>query len=265
MNKPELSNAIISLYDLMSRLRGHGGCPWDALQTDSSVMMYLLEEAYEVIDAVERAIADDVCMELGDLLFQIIFLARLAEERGEFDLKDVLQKITEKMIKRHPHVFGSTRVKGPEEVAVNWEKIKKQEKGVYETPTTSLQNVPMKLPALLRAHRLSEKASKVNFDWADAGDVWGKVEEEFEELKEAIRTRDSSRVGEELGDLLFSLVNLARHWDLNAEYLLRCANNKFIKRFGKMEEELNSSGITLEEATSERMNLAWEKVKTKTG
>ncbi len=225
MNKDKLSRALLSLSELVSRLRGPCGCPWDAQQTDSTIKMYLLEETYEVLDAIERGSSEDVCQELGDLLFQIIFLARLAEEIGEFDLVEVIEKVTEKMINRHPHVFGSTRVKSAEDVAENWLRIKKGK-----------VSVPESLPALLRAHRLGERTSKMTTDSPNVEEIWSKVEEAFEDLRKAILDRDKQRIGEETGDLLFSLVNLARHWGLNAEHLLRIVNKKFLKNFKKMQK-----------------------------
>jgi len=239
MDKKSLSRAVLALSELMSRLRGPDGCPWDATQTDSSIKMYLLEEAYEVLDAVEKGSPEDLCQELGDLLFQIIFLARLAEEKGEFDLVQVIQKITEKMKNRHPHVFGLTKVNSAKEVADNWEKIKKTEKGDTET-SSLLQSVPESLPALLRAQRLIERASKVDFDWPDQEGTWSKVEEEFEALKKSIHSQDKGRIGKELGDLLFLLVSLARHWGLNAENVVRRANQEFFERFKEMEEKLKA-------------------------
>ena len=263
MNNDKPSRTLSALLDLVSRLRGPKGCPWDVQQTDSTIKMYLLEEAYEVLDAIEKGSPEDVCQELGDLLFQIIFLVSIAQERGEFDLEEVIEKITEKMIKRHPHVFGDTIVNGPSDVSYNWEKIKQEEKGEFTSPSSLLQNLPINLPALLRAHRLSDRASKVGFDWAGRAEIWAKVREEFDELADTLTERDNERIKEELGDLLFSLVNLARHWGMNSEHLLREANQKFIKRFGKMEKELKSAGIEISEATPYEMNHAWEKTKAK--
>ena len=254
-----------ALVALVARLRGPGGCPWDAKQTDSSIKVYLLEEAYEVLEAVERSLPGDVCLELGDLLFQILFLARLAQEREEFDFADVVEGVTKKMVHRHPHVFGNTRVDNAEEVATNWARIKRNEKGATSRASSLLKNVPTDLPALLRAHRLSERASNVDFDWVDARGVWDKVGEEFFELESAIDSQDREEIAEEIGDLLFSLVNLARHWGLNAEHQLRMANSKFVKRFEEMESELRSSGIELEDATAEQMDRAWEKIKNQAG
>ncbi len=236
MNKNKLSQALFALTELVEKLRGPDGCPWDAQQTDSTIKMYLLEEAYEVLDAMEGGSTEDVCQELGDLLFQIIFICNLAEERGEFDLVKVMGKIKEKMINRHPHVFGLTDVKSAEEVADNWARIKKTEKGANNSSLSLLQSVPLNLPALLRAHRLSERASKVCVDRPKAEKLWGMVEEGLEGLGKSFSFQDKERIGEKMGDLLFSLANLARHWGLNAENLLREANKKFLERFKKMEK-----------------------------
>ncbi|MBN1850628.1 MAG: nucleoside triphosphate pyrophosphohydrolase [Deltaproteobacteria bacterium] len=258
----ELAESFIALSALVSKLRGPDGCPWDKQQTDSTVKTYLLEEACEVLDAVERNRPEDVCQELGDLLFQIIFLAVLAEERNEFDLSDVIDQIQEKMIRRHPHVFGQMSVTDAEEVSQNWERIKDEEKKAPHTTEALLQAVPVSLPSLLRAHRLSQRAAKVGFDWETKGDVWNKVKEEMGELEKALSNQDTTGVQEEMGDLLFSLVNLARHLDLNAENLLREANQKFIMRFQEMERELHSMNLDLQKATPAEMNQVWDRIKT---
>ena len=265
MNKDRLSGTLLALAELVSRLRGDDGCPWDIKQTDSTIKMYLLEEAYEVLDAIEGGSPEDVCQELGDLLFMILFLSRMAEERGDFDLVEVMEKITEKMINRHPHVFGLTDVKSPEEVAINWEKIKRKEKGPTKTLSSSLQGIPADLPALLRTHRLSERASKLNFDWQDMDEIWNKVEEKFDELRKTILQQNRGRIGEKIGDLLFVLVNLARDWELNAEHLLRNTNQKFLELFKEMEAELNASSIDPDKATPAEMKRAWERVKARVG
>jgi MazG family protein len=263
MNRDRLSKAFLALSELVSRLRGPGGCPWDAQQTDATIKMYLLEETYEVMDAVERGSPEEVSGELGDLLFHIIFLVKLAEERGEFDLVDVIEKITEKMIKRHPHVFGTTNVEGPEEVAQNWERIKKAENGTQKSFSSLLQSIPEGLPALLRAHRLSERASKRNLDWLRVEAVWKRLEKGWAELRKAITQEGEESQEEEMGDLLFGLVTLIRHSGLNAEQLLRSSNKQFLERFQRMEEELMALGIDLDQATPDEMNRAWERVKIK--
>lgn len=257
----KLGRDMGDLLSLVMRLRGPKGCPWDAEQTDASIKIYLIEEAYEVLDAIENSSPAETCGELGDLLFQIVFLAALAEEREEFDFTEVVEKITEKMIHRHPHVFSDTKVESAEQVAVNWARIKREEADAAEPVSFSLKNVPDGLPALLRAHRLSERAAKTGFDWANREEIWGKVLEEVEELKAAVSGEDEQAVIEEMGDLLFSLVNMSRHWGMNAEDLLRSANRKFLNRFEGMEKRLNQMGVSMEKATVNQMNGAWEAVK----
>jgi len=229
MNKDQLAKALSALSDLVSRLRGPEGCPWDREQTDSSIKMYLLEEAYEVLDAIENGSPEGVCEELGDLLFQIIFLASLAEVRGEFDLTEVMEKIASKMIRRHPHVFGDVQVRNPAEVSKNWEEIKKTEKGASDAITPLLERVPIDLPALMRAHRLSARALQSNIVQKNEANPWEQAQAEFDDLQGAITVEDKERIRILMGDLLFSLANLARHLGFNAEDALRGANKKFIE------------------------------------
>ena len=230
MDPDRLSKAVIDLVDLVSKLRGPGGCPWDVKQTDATIKSYLLEEAYEVLDAIEKAYAPEVCQELGDLLFHILFLARLAEEREEFDFTEVVEMITGKMIRRHPHVFGQATVYSVEDVAVNWARIKKEEKETAGDTASLFGSVPMNLPALLRAHRLSERASKAGIGSPDADDTWDKVLKQFESLKNTVDGHDKERFGREIGLLLFHVVNLSRLWGLNSENLLRAATQEFADR-----------------------------------
>ena len=258
-----LTESVKGLIDLVARLRGPGGCPWDAKQTDATIKIYLIEEAYEVLDAIENESPEALCSELGDLFFQILFLCQLSAERGDFDFVRVVEKITEKMVRRHPHVFGTANVANAEEVADNWNRIKREENGQSESFSSQLMSVPANLPALLRSHRLSERASKAGFDWKNAGAVWEKVEEEFHELETAVSAGDSRGVSEELGDLLFSLVNLARFWNTNAEELLGLANRKFLSRFKELEQAINAKGIGMKEATAEQMDLVWEEIKAR--
>jgi len=264
INPERLGHALADLLSLVRRLRAPDGCPWDVRQDNHSIKIYLIEEAYEVLDAIENASPAEICGELGDLLFQIVFLAALAEEKGEFDFLEVMKKITAKMIHRHPHVFSDTTVESADQVAVNWARIKREEAKVPESVSASLKHVPNGLPALLRAHRLSERAAKVGFDWTGREEIWKKVMEEVEELKCAVGSDDEQMVMEEMGDLFFSLVNLSRHWGTNAEDLLRSANRKFLNRFERMEKHLNQNGVTLEKATASQMNGAWEAVKRQT-
>jgi MazG family protein len=261
MDSERLTRAIVALVELVARLRSPNGCPWDIQQTDSSIKLYLLEEAYEVLDAVEKSSPQDVCSELGDLLFQILFLAQLAAERKEFDFVEVVEKISEKMIKRHPHVFGGTKVDSAEDVALNWARIKAREKSASRKTSSFFESVPSNLPALLRAHRLSERASKLNSGWTNAEEIWDKILEQFEALKSAVTQQERDLVSKEMGGLLFNLVNLTRHWGLNAENLLRLFNREFLECLDKADQELNACGIKLEEATSDQMKRALEKIK----
>ena len=228
MDKARLAKGVVDLYELMAKLRGPGGCPWDAEQTDETIKMYLLEEAYEVLEAVEKGSSDDVLGELGDLFFQIVFLARLAEEKGEFNLTDVMEKIKQKMINRHPHVFGHLKISSPKEVSENWDKIKKQERGTTEDQVSVLKSIPNHLPALLRAHRLIERASKMGFGQKNAEEVFEKIDKEIEDLKNALIDQDKEVIGQRIGNLLFNLVNLSRLNKYNAEHLLRTRNNVFL-------------------------------------
>lgn len=229
MKRDQLAKALIILSDLVSRLRGPGGCPWDREQSDSTIKMYLLEEAYEVLDAMENGSPESISEELGDLLFQIIFLASLAEERGEFDLTKVMEKIANKMIGRHPHVFGDVQVKNPAEVSKNWEEIKKKEKGASEKIRSVLESIPIDLPALMRAHRLCERVSRTNEGLNNEAKIREDVQEKYKNLLGTIAEEKTEEIGISVGDLLFSLVNLARHFGINAEEALRRTNNKFIE------------------------------------
>ena len=246
MDKDALSGSLFALIDLLSRLRGPDGCPWDALQTDSTIRMYVLEEAYEVVDAVERGRPEDVCQELGDLLFQILFLSSLGEERGEFDFVDVIERITKKMKGRHPHVFGTVEVNSVEEVAENWQEIKKREKDSPETSSSLLQGLPADLPALLRAHRLNERALQADLDGLVGIKGCSGVEARFEKLKQAVSSKDKKQIGREMGELLFGMANLARDWGLNAEDLLRESNQRFIEGVNEAEKALIKASNTKE-------------------
>ena len=236
LKKEELARALWDLAELVDRLRGPDGCPWDAKQTAGSIKMYLLEESYEVVDAIERGSAEDVCQELGDLLFQIVFLARLAAEKREYDLVAVIEKITHKMVRRHPHVFGEANLKNAEEVADHWAAIKRKERESASKVQVSLPSgIPKDLPALLAAHRLSERLSKTKKKPNGRKVVGSRVSERCAELGQACHDQDPGAVGEMLGTLLFDLADLARHWGLNAEHLLRKANRTFSEREAEAE------------------------------
>lgn len=232
MTKDELAQAFLDLNELVVKLRSPGGCPWDAQQTADTLKTYLLEEAYEVVDAVNRRLPEEICQELGDLLFQIFFLATVESEKGHFDLLGVVRKITGKMVHRHPHVFGDAKVANAEEVAENWEKLKKMEKNLPASSLELVEGVPASLPALLRAHRLMERGSRLK---PDEHDPWRKVEEAFHAL--SVERNDHARIGERVGDLLLALVGLSRQEGLSAEHLLRAANERYLEEFRRKESE----------------------------
>jgi MazG family protein len=229
MNRTDPAEGFTALWSLVERLRGPGGCPWDAKQTAQSIKTYVLEEAYEVADAVERKSPEEVCHELGDLLFQVLFMASLYKGSGGFDLHEVLEAIHKKMVRRHPHVFGPVEVNSAEEVAANWEKIKKEELGLSEEERWPLENVPENLPALLRAHRLLERAVKHHLIDPAQEERPGPLQETGSALAEAVSEGDRERIATTVGDALFALVALARKWGLNGEDLLREKNRRFIE------------------------------------
>ncbi len=262
---------ISRLIEIMAALRTPvSGCPWDLEQNFASIAPYTIEEAYEVADAIERADFADLTDELGDLLLQVVFHARMAEEQGLFAFPDVVEAITRKMIRRHPHVFGDTTDLTPDEVKGIWAKIKAEEKaeraarrGGAEQHKGLLADVPRALPALSRAVKLQAKASTVGFDWNDARLVLAKIKEEMAECEEAIASGDDAHVREEIGDLLFAVANLARHVDADPEDALRGTNTKFEKRFAYIEKSLAERGVALKDAGLEQMDALWNEAKTK--
>ena len=246
------------LVRLVHLLRAPGGCPWDGAQTHESIRRNFLEEAYEVCEAFDR---DDPAMmreELGDILMQIVFHARMAEEAGRFDLQDVIDEVVDKLIRRHPHVFGETKVTGSDEVLVNWEAIKKTEKTERKHV---LDGVTQGLPALLRAYKLQSKAAKVGFDWPDVKGVWDKVQEELAELQEALASGDRAAAENELGDVLFALVNYARHQKIEPEVALNGTNNRFAKRFAHVESCVEASGKAWQDFSLDELDQFWDEAK----
>jgi XTP/dITP diphosphohydrolase len=252
----DLRELFQSFNDLVWILRKE--CPWDREQTNESIAQLTIEEAYEAVDAIYKKDDDDFAGELGDLLLHIVMHSVIAEQRGAFDMKEVIRKIHSKMVRRHPHVFGETEVNNQFEVLENWEMIKKQEKN---GEGTTLDGVPPTLPALLRAERIQHKASRVGFDWDKKEDMWEKVEEEFTELKEEIKAGNHARIKEEFGDFLFSLVNAARYEDIVPEEALQLTNMKFTNRFGYIEEKAKELGKSLKEMTLAEMDVFWEEAK----
>mgnify|MGYP001594587906 CR=1 FL=1 len=249
------------LVRIMTRLRGEDGCPWDRQQTHESIKPYFVEETYEVLEAIDEGNAGKLCEELGDVMLQVVFHARMAEEAGLFGIGDVVKAITEKLVRRHPHVFGDVQADTAQEVLFNWEQIKKTEREQATGKASVLDGVPRELPALLRAHRLQEKASRVGFDWKEAREVVKKVEEEFAEFRAAMEGEQPDRMEAELGDLLFSLVNLGRFIAVNPEEALRKTIARFIARFQYIEEELAHRGKTPGQVTLEEMDALWAEAK----
>ena len=247
------------LVDIMRKLRGPGGCPWDAEQTHDSLTRYLLEETYEVIEAIDEKSPQHLKEELGDLLLQPVFHAAIAEESGAFSIDDVISALCGKLIRRHPHVFGDLDIKDSDAQVANWEKIKKLEKGVERQ--SALSGVPDHLPALLKAHKIGEKASRVGFDWEHADQVFAKVMEELHEFEEAWAGGDPLRMEDELGDLLFAITNLGRFLHLNPEEALRKTISRFQKRFSYVETALLHRGVSMQNATFEEMDLLWNNAK----
>lgn len=249
---------------VMKALRAENGCPWDRVQTHETLRMDMLEEAYEAANAIDNQDMPNLCEELGDVLMQVVFHARIEEEKGAdaaFTLEDVIRGICEKMIYRHPHVFGTGEVKAdtPEEVLVNWEALKKKEKQT-ETQTDVMKNVPEALPALIRARKVQKKAADVGFDFPVTTDAFRKVYEEVQELEEAV-TAENGEIEEEFGDVLFALVNISRFLKINPEFALTKATKKFINRFEYIEKSALSQGKNLSDMTLEEMDLLWDEAK----
>jgi MazG family protein len=246
----------------MARLRGENGCPWDLEQTFDSIKPYTLEETYEVLDAIDRKDFDGLREELGDFILQAVFYAQMAGEQGIFRIEDSLQAINEKLIRRHPHIFGEIEANTSSEVLANWDAIKKQEKAAKGvTETSILDGVLRSAPALVEAQEVSRRAAKVGFDWPEASQVVAKIREELDELQEARASGDAAHTEEEFGDLLFSVVNLARFYKVDAEQSLRKANAKFRRRFSHVEGALAAEGKQLKEATLEEMEAKWSEAK----
>lgn len=248
------------IVDVMAELRGPCGCPWDKEQNHQSLKKYLIEETYEVLEAIDEKNMHKLCDELGDLLLQVVFHAQIASENDEFDINHVVEAITTKMVRRHPHVFGSTTVANKEQVLVNWDEIKNQEQA-GNRPTLS---APRGMPALMKGQKLQQQAAKVGFDWSDIKGVMAKIDEEWQELLEAVDGGEQEQIKTELGDVLFSVVNLARFLKVDAEEALMTTCDKFTKRFQLMEQECASKGLKLSNLTIEQLEKLWQNAKNVT-
>ncbi len=253
-----MSEKFKKLVEIMEKLRSENGCPWDRVQTHDSLKRYLLEETYELIEAIENKDYKGIKEELGDLLLQIIFHSKIAKDEGRFNIEDVIETISKKMISRHPHVFGDADFKTPEEVLSQWDDRKKEEGKLSKS---ILEGIPLSMPALLRAYKIQSRVAKVGFDWPSINGVLEKLEEEMRELKEAIKSGQSEKIEEELGDVLFSIVNIARFLKVDPEAALRKTNRKFEKRFKKIEEILKEKGKSPKDMSLQEMDLIWEEIK----
>ncbi|MBK8465814.1 MAG: nucleoside triphosphate pyrophosphohydrolase [Chloracidobacterium sp.] len=264
-----MSKSFDELIAVMDRLRAPGGCPWDAEQTYQSLSQYLIEEAYETFDAIQEAdqTGDTANLreELGDLLLQVVFHSTIGAERGDFTMDEVAEGVAKKLILRHPHVFGDTKLAKAQDVLDNWDQLKADERKasgkVEKTLESILDEVPIHFPALLEGLKLTKKAAKVGFDWENADQIFEKLDEEVAELKEAISKGDTGNAAEEIGDLLFVVMNLARHLDVEPETALKKTNRKFRQRFKFIEDELKRDSKSLEDASLKEMDDLWNKAK----
>lgn len=264
-----MSKSFDELIAVMARLRAPGGCPWDREQTYASLSQYLLEEAYEAFDAIHEADATgdtaNLREELGDLLLQVVFHATIGAEKGDFTIDDVAEGVSQKLILRHPHVFGDAKLEHAQDVLDNWDTLKANERKASgkadKTKDSILDDVPVHFPALLEGLKISKKAAKTGFDWKETEDIFEKLHEEVNELKAAMETRDEGEIGEEIGDLLFVIVNLARRLDVEPETALKKTNRKFRKRFKFIEDALKAEGKRLEDSTLDEMDALWDRSK----
>lgn len=253
---------LYGLVDVVRALRAPGGCPWDREQTHETLKPYLVEETYEALEAIDSGDPAQLCEEFGDVMLQVLLHAEIASESGLFDIEEVAEQETEKLIRRHPHVFADVKVSSSDEALANWQKIKAAEKADGAERTSALQDLPNALPALMRAAEISKRAARVGFEWPNIEGVFEKLAEETAELRAAINAHDSSRIGEELGDMLFTLVNLARHLKVDPEESLRQMTGRFIVRFVSMEREAASTGRELSSLSVEEWEGLWQKAKS---
>ena len=260
VNKTKTAQFFLDLIDIIERLRAPDGCPWDKEQTHESLLPYFLEEVYEVIESVELKDWGALKEELGDVLLHVLLQAQIAKESNEFDIIDTIKGINGKLIKRHPHVFENKKKKNSFQSKKDWE----IQKHIEKNRRSRLDGVPNKLPALIRAQRLQEKASYAGFDWDKIDGAWGKLDEELNELKQAQKFGEIENIKEEIGDVLFSVVNLSRFLNVSAEDMLRQANRKFIRRFKNIEQKLKEEGKDLKDSNLEEMGKIWEQAKNQT-
>ena len=255
-----MSTAFKKLTEIVDTLMGENGCPWDKVQTRESLKPYLVEEAYETLEALDNNNPEEIKEELGDLLYQVLFHAKISENKNEFNITDVVESISYKMVHRNPHVFKKENLETPEEVVTQWEEIKSKEKGKANRESV-LDGIPPHLPGLLRAQKLQKKAAKQGFDWDKIDDVFDKLDEEVAEFKEAVLSGKETDMTAELGDIIFVFVNIAKFKKIDAEEALRATNNKFIKRFQYIEAQVTKRGKTLKETSLEELEKYWQEAK----
>ena len=258
----ETLNSLSKLIKITDTLMGEDGCPWDKVQTRESLKPYLVEETYEVLDALDANDPEKIKDELGDLLYQILFHSKISSLKGEFNFRDVINNLSEKMVRRHPHVFKEGELNTPDQVVKQWEEIKRNEKN-QANQKSILDNIPKNLPSLLRAQKLQKKAAKEGFDWDQISDVFDKLDEEIAEFKEAVLKKKSADIQNEIGDIIFVITNIAKCYKIDAEEALRSTNNKFIKRFQYIEQKIEEKGKTLKDSPLEEMERYWQEAKNK--
>jgi len=258
----ETLNSLSKLIKITETLMGDDGCPWDKVQTRESLKPYLVEETYEVLEALDGNDPEKIKDELGDLLYQILFHSKISSLKGEFDFRDVIDNLNEKMVRRHPHVFKEGKLNTPDQVIGQWEEIKKKENNKANQKSI-LDSIPINLPSLIKAQKLQKKAAKEGFDWDQINDVFDKLDEEIKEFKEAVLKKTPADIQSEIGDIIFVITNIAKFYKIDAEEALRSTNNKFIKRFQYIEQKLEGKGKTLKDSPLEEMERYWQEAKNK--
>jgi XTP/dITP diphosphohydrolase/tetrapyrrole methylase family protein/MazG family protein/ATP diphosphatase len=261
--KRHIGGSFEELVEIMKKLRAPGGCPWDRKQTLDTLKEYVIEESYELIDAIDSKDVKNICEECGDLLLQIVFIAQIAAENDWFEVQEIIESLCDKLKRRHPHVFGDLKVRDSEEVRRNWDMIKLQERESKKEEPSRLTGIPRSMPALLRAYAIQERAAKVGFDWekGNLDPIWAKIDEEIRELRKALDEGDAGEVKEEIGDLLFAVVNLSRHIGVNPEEALQGANEKFSARFRFIEESVEGKGRSFDEYSLDELETLWQSAK----
>ena len=258
----ETLNSLSKLIKITDTLMGEDGCPWDKVQTRESLKPYLVEETYEVLEALDENDPEKIKDELGDLLYQILFHSKISSLKGEFDFRDVIDNLSEKMVRRHPHVFKDAKLSTPDQVIEQWEDIKKKEKNKTNQKSI-LDSIPINHPSLIRAQKIQKKAAKEGFDWEKINDVFDKLDEEIIEFKEAVLAKKNMDIQSEIGDIIFVITNISKFYKIDAEEELRSTNNKFIKRFHYIEQQLEEKGKTLKDSSLEEMEHYWQEAKNK--